>query len=81
MLCYHFSIAGVLPFNERIYTASPSSPVTIGLPSATKLVNVSVAWTGSFTDVSVIDRITLGVDHQNIGYVTLAGEVKVKLKL
>jgi len=80
ILCSYLAQAIVLPYTARISTVNPANPVSIGLPTATASVQVGQAWTGPFVD-KVSNRITLGVDHQNMTFITLAGEIKVRLKL
>ncbi|MBK8705987.1 MAG: hypothetical protein IPN33_22150 [Saprospiraceae bacterium] len=81
ILCYNLLPAAILPFNARIHTANPTNPVTIGLPTATAIVQVTPSWTGPFVDVAVKNKITLGIDHQNMTFITLAGDIKVRIKL
>ncbi|MEP6793776.1 MAG: hypothetical protein ABJB16_05575, partial [Saprospiraceae bacterium] len=74
--------AAILQYHTRITTPSPSGPFIHPAPNATTAdVQVPQPWTGPFKDASVMDRITFGVDHSNMTFVTLAGEVKVKLQL
>ncbi|MBL7780475.1 MAG: hypothetical protein JNM22_04590 [Saprospiraceae bacterium] len=79
--CSFLAQAVVLPYKAQINTLSPANPVTIGLPTATATVAVTQPWTGAFVDAAVSDRITLGIDHENMAFITLAGEIKVKIKL
>jgi len=74
--------AQVLHFHERINT-TPSLPVTIGTPAATKIVQVTpLLPAASYSDVSLSDKITLGVDHSLMNYfIPTAAVIKVTLQI
>ncbi|MGQ0829849.1 MAG: YCF48-related protein, partial [Bacteroidota bacterium] len=74
--------AGIIQKNERIFTTSASNPVTIGLPTATKTVEIPAPYISpSFKDVSLLDKITFGVDHSNMSFLPIPAEITVKIKL
>src|ERR1019366_4489043 len=68
--------AGVYPFSQRIST-TPGFTITT---TASTTVTVS-SLIPSGTDVSVLDKITLGVDHTYMSYLSTPHEIRVKLKL
>lgn len=61
----------------RIFTSG--SPVLVG---ANTTAQIPLPYTDpSFADYSVVDKITLGVDHMNMTYITTPGDIVVTLKL
>ena len=71
--------AAELHFNQRIYS-TPSANVQIGQPSAITSIQIP-QFTGPFSDETVKDVITLGVDQYYPQYFGNPAETRVKLNV
>ena len=83
VICVNMVQAGIIPAHGRIYTPTLTSPVVISTPTATTYAAIVPPYTSGspFTDHSVTDMITLGVDQNNPNYITTSGEIVVTLKI